>query len=164
MFTIPILLVLLLLAKLWTMYAVPFLIHSEEFFLFHEEYILPAVQADVQFWQVFTFCLALALLIGLPLEIKFSKYRSMAYQQVWFFTQMNSEDTKEVLAIAKARNGYVTAADLAARSDMFTLTSASRILSEMQKKGTIDLSVAPSGEILYYFPGLHQSEAAQWEE
>lgn len=165
MFTIPILLGLLLLAKLWTMYAVPFLIiYSGEIFSLEKEYILPAIKMDVQFWQVFTLCLALALLIGLPLEIKFSKYKSMAYQQVWFFTQMNSESTKAVLAIAKARNGYITAADLAAQSDMFTLGSASRILTELQKKGIIDLSVAPSGEILYYFPGLDQIAAIHREE
>jgi len=164
MFTIPILLVLLLLAKFWTMYAVPYLIHSGIKFVMLEEYILPAVQADVQIWQVLAFCLALALLIGMPLEIKFSKYKSMAYQRLWFFTQINNKRTMALLAIVKAKHGYVTATDLVAQSELLTLGSANNILSKLQKRGFIDLSVSPSGEILYYFPGFDQREAVQREE
>lgn len=163
MFIIPILLIFLLVAKLWTIYGVPFLIQSEGL-LFYEEYILPAITADVQFWQVFTLCLIIALITGLPFEVNFSKNTSRLYQQVWFFTKMNNESTQVVLEIAKDRNGYITAADLAGQSDVFTLSSAGKILSDLQKRGFIDLSVTPSGEILYYFPGFDQREAVQQED
>ena len=69
-----------------------------------------------------------------------------------------------LLAIVKAKHGYVTATDLVAQSELLTLGSANNILSKLQKRGFIDLSVAPSGEILYYFPGFDQREAAQREE
>lgn len=161
---IPILLVLLLLAKLWTLYAIPYFSSLEEDDIIQHDLILEAIQADVHTWHVFALCLASALLIGLPLEMKFGKFRSRAYQQLRRFTMMNNKSTMAVLSVAKARHGYLTAADLAAQSELMTLGRANKILTELQKRGYIDLSVAASGEILYYFPGFDQREAPRQEE
>lgn len=159
LFTIPILLVLLLLAKLWTLYAIPYFSSLEEDDIIQHDLILEAIQADVHTWHVFALCLAIALLIGLPLEMKFGKFRSRAYQQLRRFTMMNNKSTMAVLSVAKARHGYLTAADLAAQSELMTLGRANKILTELQKRGYIDLSVAASDEILYYFPGFDHSHS-----
>ncbi|WP_289139826.1 MarR family transcriptional regulator [uncultured Brevibacillus sp.] len=112
--------------------------------------------------EMFIVASTLALLIGLPLQNKFNRRKSEVLMKLTFFNNLEDEDVLFVLNLARSKNGYVTAADIAARSSL-TLNQSQKILNKLQEKGYADLSVAEAGDILYYFPGLHNIQQKKGE-
>ncbi|WP_429841552.1 MarR family transcriptional regulator [Brevibacillus sp. FIR094] len=101
--------------------------------------------------------MTLGFILGLPLEIKFRRAKSKSLKKLKFFDNLEAKKILFILSVARAQHGYVTAADIASQSDL-TILKAQNILEKLQKEGVADLSVAETGDILYYFVGLHEME------
>lgn len=99
----------------------------------------------------------LGFIIGLPWQIRFNLKMSRALRKLTFISDWEDENIRFILSVARKQHGYVTAADIAAQSEM-TIQKAQSILNQLQKDGFADLSVAATGDILYYFAGFQTGE------
>ncbi|WP_232696464.1 MarR family transcriptional regulator [Brevibacillus daliensis] len=100
----------------------------------------------------------LAFLIGLPLQFKKVIRRYDELTEYEFPSRNEDSAILEVLSIASSQKGYVSIIDVAAQSEM-TIERAQNILNKLQKSGYADLSVAETGDVIYYFVGFEE-----WEE
>ena len=102
-------------------------------------------QLDSDTLAVIVAAYSLAFLLGLMFRAVGARVESVVR------SKKADSDTLAVLSIAQKKHGYVTAADIASRSSI-SLDRSQGILDMLQKQGYADLSVAKTGDILYYFP------------
>ncbi|MFS0555967.1 MarR family transcriptional regulator [Brevibacillus sp. 179-C9.3 HS] len=101
--------------------------------------------------------MTIGFILGLPLELKYSRAVSKVLKKLKFFDKLENDDILFILSVARSQHGYVTAADIASQSAL-TLQKAQNVLNKLQQQGFADLSVAETGDILYYFAGFAEGE------
>ncbi|AYB40832.1 MarR family transcriptional regulator [Brevibacillus laterosporus] len=116
-------------------------------------WLVPLIGFESDPFTVWLVSYLICFLAIIPWQLKREEQRYEGFMEREPFWNTESTMILQILAIAEKRKGYITPSDIAAHTEL-TIKQAIEALQKLQKQGYAELSVAQTGDIIYYFPGF----------